>query len=178
MAQNPQYLIRSATTLLSIIDQQVEQPRQASDLRSVRFLDRIALLFVTKPKEDVSAVSAVLTGSGSILVGCTDSTDDGDEIAADGTADDAGNQTLDDGAGDTTCDTAEVLLVAKNSAKVKNPAPIGQALELESIPVVAGNSSPAMYVVRVVAPTCTQFRLTCYRWRQLGSIDPSIILDC
>lgn len=72
MSQNPQYLIRSATTLLSIIEQQVEQPCQSSDQRSIRFLDLIALLFVTKPKEQVSAVSAVLTGSGFILVGCTD----------------------------------------------------------------------------------------------------------
>lgn len=98
MAQDPQFLIRSATTLLSIIDQQVEQPKQSSNERSVRLLDRIALLFVTKAKEDVSAVSAVLSGSKSILVGCTDSTSDDD----------------------TADDTAELLLVAKNSARVKD----------------------------------------------------------
>lgn len=98
MAQDPQFLIRSATTLLSIIDQQVEQPKQSSNERSVRLLDRIALLFVTKAKEDVSAVSAVLSGSGSILVGCTDSSSDDD----------------------TADDTTEVLLVAKNSARVKD----------------------------------------------------------
>lgn len=63
MSEHQRYLIRSATTLLSIIDQQVEKPRQSSSQRSVRFLDRIALLFVTKPK-DVSAVSAILTGTG------------------------------------------------------------------------------------------------------------------
>lgn len=98
MAQDPQFLIRSATTLLSIIDQQVEQPKQSSNERSVRLLDRIALLFVTKAKEDVSAVSAVLSGSSSILVGCTDSPSDDDTADA----------------------TAEVLLVAKNSTRVKD----------------------------------------------------------
>lgn len=66
------FLIRSATSLLSIIDQQVEQPSSASDNRSVRFLDHIALLFVTGPK-DISALSAVLNGNNSILVHCTGS---------------------------------------------------------------------------------------------------------
>lgn len=121
MAQNTQYHIRSATTLLSIIDQQVEQPRQSSDLRSVRFLDRIALLFVTRLKEDDSAVSAVLTVSDSILVGCTDSSDDNDEDAEDVIAD----------TGDITCDTADYLLVTKNSprGRVKKSAATGRRLD-------------------------------------------------
>lgn len=73
MAQDPQFLIRSASTLLSIIDQQIAQPEESSNKRSVRLLDHIALLFVTQAKEDVSAVSAVLSGGSSILIRCTDS---------------------------------------------------------------------------------------------------------
>lgn len=72
------FLIRSATSLLSIIDQQPEQPSSASYDRSVRFLDRIALLLVTKSK-DISAVSAVLAGNDSILVSCTESSTDSSE---------------------------------------------------------------------------------------------------
>lgn len=66
-------MIRSASSLLSIIDQQIEAPRSASDDRSVRSLDRIALLFVTNPKQNVSAVSALLALNNSILVCCTES---------------------------------------------------------------------------------------------------------
>lgn len=65
-------LIRSATTLSSIIDPQVEKPLPSREDRSVRFLDHIALLFVTKAKADVSAVSAVLAENDSILVACTE----------------------------------------------------------------------------------------------------------
>lgn len=65
-------LIRSATTLLSIIDQQVEKPLPSREDRSVHFLDHIALLFVTKATADVSAVSAVLAENDSILVACTE----------------------------------------------------------------------------------------------------------
>lgn len=65
-------LIRSATTLLSIIDQQVEKPLPSSEDRSVRLLDHIALLFVTKPKDDVTAVATVLGENHSIIVRCTE----------------------------------------------------------------------------------------------------------
>lgn len=100
---DPQFLIRSATTLLSIIDQQVEQPPLSSYERSVRFLHRIALLFVVKPEGDVSAFLAVLSGNGSILVACTDSID----------------ATF---VPNPTPEIPEICLVAKNSLKVTNPA--------------------------------------------------------
>lgn len=58
-------LIRPATSLLSIIGQQVEEPyptviHDVDDERSVRFLEHIAIPFIAKPKKNVSAVLAIL----------------------------------------------------------------------------------------------------------------------
>ena len=53
-------LIRSASSLVSIIDKQADQPvTLIKDYQTLRSLDRIALLLITKAKEEISAVSCV-----------------------------------------------------------------------------------------------------------------------
>ena len=71
-------LIRSASTLLSIIGQQVEERPliQEASSRNLRSLDRIALLLVTKDKEEAAAVLAVNGPNGCTLVHLIDSPDD------------------------------------------------------------------------------------------------------
>lgn len=165
MAQTPQYLIRSASTLLSIIGQQVEQPRQSSDRHSVRFLDHVALLFPTGPGEDVSAVSAVLTGSGSILVRCTDSSDEDDQDA-EVEIQDTGNRTR---------DTTTNLLLTKKSPRVRagnsaaaegfNPTGSnqmngGQSENIDDVGDVGLAGQSAMYLLLFHSPCLPKYCLT------------------
>lgn len=75
MPPDSDLLIRSASSLLSIIDR-YDEPSPTGGNRTIRFLDRIALLFVTEPKDDDSAVAAVLTGTETILVRVTESPTD------------------------------------------------------------------------------------------------------
>lgn len=163
MAQTPQYLIRSASSLLSIIGQQVEQPRQLSHRRSVRFLDRIARLFVTGPGEDVSAVSAVLSGSGSILVRCTDSSDDGTEDETAGTG-----------------ETTKYSVVTNDSPKVRvkySPAAAGgldptgssqtnggQSENIDGVDDDASAGQSTMYVLLFHSPRLQKDWLTSSGW--------------
>lgn len=117
-----EFLIRSASSLLSIIDQQVEVPHSAGVNRSVRFLDRIALLFVTKAKQDVTAVSAVLTPNRSILVGCTEASTDSPPPESAGAL-------------------SEYILLSKNSRNAKSSP------STDCPPVLDRSSSLAMYEI-------------------------------
>lgn len=64
-------LIRSATSLLSIICEPTCPPHPQNPL-IVRVVDRTALLFVTEPEADASAVAVILTGKETIMMRVTE----------------------------------------------------------------------------------------------------------
>lgn len=65
-------LIRSASSLLSIICPP-SYPPGLKNSRLARLLDRTALLFVTEPKTNASAVAVILTGKETIMMRVTES---------------------------------------------------------------------------------------------------------
>lgn len=64
-------LIRSASSLLSIISEPTFPPYPQNPL-IVRLVDRTALLFVTEPEADASAVAVILTGKETIMMRVTE----------------------------------------------------------------------------------------------------------
>lgn len=103
----------------------------------------------------------MLTGSGSILVSCTDSSDDDNKAAEDETTD----------TGDDTCDTAKSLLVNKNAPRVgvKNSAAAASGLDcagssenggqpdnIEGLPDGASPGQSTMYLPLLDIPLPTE----------------------
>jgi len=72
-------LIRSTTTLLNLLKPQLVESStyRASSKKTLRDLNYLALLFVTREKGDVAAVTAEIQKEGRVIIWVTSEADDG-----------------------------------------------------------------------------------------------------